>query len=902
MVTVTETLQAAVEHHRSGEFEQAGSLYEQVLHANPNHPDALQLVGVMSHQMGRPYEAIQFIERAISVKPDVAEFHNNLAAAWMDASNPTEAARCCRRAIQIEPRYAEAHSNLGNALKALGDLRAAENECRRAVQLAPDRASSYFNLGNIQRDRNELDDAVASYRTAIRINPSHYQALNNLAQLLSRSGRLDDAQAACRKALDIAPDEPAILKNLAVIEAANGHSQEAIQRYIQAIRLTPTDIHAMNSLGLLLYEQDRLDEAGEILQHALRLHADFADAHTNLGVVYAAQGQRRAAVECYEHALQINPDSVETLCNLGVVLRELGEYRQASNCLMRAVRIAPDCAEAHNALGSVQQAAGETDEAMASFQTTVKLNPDFMDGLCNLAGLQLRLGNVDDSERLLRHVLERTPDSVAALNNLGNLLRSQGQLDEAERLLRRAVALNESGADLHNNLGTIVKAAGRIEDAIAELDRAIELDPQFIPACSNRLTSYQYVPEIDLKTLSYLHAQYDATFAKPLRAKWRPFTNNRDPQRPLRVGFVSSDFGCHPVGFLLVRGVEALDKEQFVTVCYSNRPLNDELTERIRSTTALWRDVCPMSDEQLAEQIRQDGIDILVDLAGHTAGNRALVFARKPAPVQVTWLGYVGTTGLTAMDYLLTDRFHVPTSAERFYVEQVVRLPESHFVFEPPHDSPAPGPLPLLEKGTATFASFNNPSKISASVIDLWADVLHRTPDSRLVLKYRGFDDHGVQQRYSQLIREAGIDPGRLDLRGWSPRRAMLEEYNGVDISLDPFPFTGGMTTLLSLWMGVPVITVAGETFASRQSMSFLTQLGLTELIARDASDYVERATALVADVDGLQSLRSTLRQRLLDSPLCNSDHFARSIESAFREMWRKWCQSDSPGRHPAEG
>lgn len=892
MVTVVEALQAAVQHHRSGEFEQAGSIYEQILWADPNHADALQLVGVMSQQLGRPHDAIQFIERAIAVRPDVPEFHNNLAAAWMDAANPAEAARCCRKAIQLRPRYVEAHCNLGNALQALGDLADAEFECRRAVELAPTHANAWFNLGNVQRDREECADAVDSYRHTTRIDPSHYRAYNNLGQLLTSMGKPREAARACRRALRIRPQDPSILKNLAAAECRAGKLDTAIGHYQSALAASPDDVHLMNTLGLLLYRARRFQEAVGYLEQAIQLQPHLYEAHNNLGMVRAAQGKHFDAVACYQESLRLHPDSVETLCNLGSALRAFGNFEQARSTLKRATELQPDSVEAHNNLGTVLQSLGLLEEALICYRKSIELRPDYADGLCNLAGLYSLLGDPDEAERLFRSALALEPDSVDVLNNLGNLLRDKGQLHEAAVLLRRAVDQRETDSELHNNLANVLKDGGRIDDAIMAFDRALELEPTLATAVSNQLTCRQYIPGITLDTLANEHAKYGNVMAFPLQSLRKALTNSRDPNRRLRVGFVSSDFGCHPVGHLLVRGFEALNADQFITVCYSNRRLSDELTTRIRTAAATWRDVDAMSDENLAAQIRADGIDILVDLAGHTAGNRLLVFARKPAPVQVTWLGYVGTTGMTAMDYLLTDRLQVPASAERFYVEQIVRLPESHIVFEPPPDSPEVGPLPLLQRGCATFASFNNPAKISESVVRLWAEVLQRSEGSQLLLKYRGFDDRFNLDRYSKLFHDAGIEQQRLELQGRSPMREMLDEYNRVDLTLDPFPFTGGMTTLLSLWMGVPVITVAGETIASRQSMSFLTQVGLTELIAESPQDYVDRATILVRDHERLQDIRASLRERLLGSSLCNSDQFARSLESAFRKMWRKWCRS----------
>ncbi len=312
----------------------------------------------------------------------------------------------------------------------------------------------------------------------------------------------------------------------------------------------------------------------------------------------------------------------------------------------------------------------------------------------------------------------------------------------------------------------------------------------------------------------------------------------------MRVGFVSADFGIHPIGYFLVRVLENLDRGQVETTCYSNRGAPDDRTDRLRAAAAHWRHVSSLSHEQLAAQIRDDQIDILFDLSGHTGGHRLLTFARKPAPLAITWAGYVGTTGLAALDYLLADRYEVPVSAEPLYRERILRMPDGYVCYDPPHDAPPVSPLPALAQGHVTFGSFNNVGKITPDVVALWAKVLKRVSGSRLLLKSLGMNDSSVVGRLTAKFAEHGVAPSSLEFQGSSEHRELLAEYGRVDIGLDPFPYGGGLTTCESLWMGVPVITCPGETFASRHSFSHLSNVGLTETIAGDLETYVELAAA----------------------------------------------------------
>ncbi len=488
-------------------------------------------------------------------------------------------------------------------------------------------------------------------------------------------------------------------------------------------------------------------------------------------------------------------------------------------------------------------------------------------------------------------------------NNLGSALQDQGNLEEAVACYQRALALKPDYAEAHNNLGNALKDQGRPDEAIACYRRAQELKPDYAVAGSNLLFALQYCAGITPAALAEAHAEYDRRHAAPLRSREQGAGGGRGTRAAgrgagggeqhaghdgrLRLGFVSADLGRHPVGYFLVRVLENLSRQEHETICYSDRIGKDDLTYRLRAASTQWRDVIGMNDQQLTEQIRADRIDILFDLAGHTAHNRLLVFARKPAPIQVTWAGYVGTTGLTAMDYLLADRYEVPPGAERHYRERVLRMPDGYVCYDPPAYAAPVTPLPALERGQVTFGCFNNPAKITPQAVEVWARILRRLPGARLVFKFKGWNDRGVARRFGEMFAAHGIGPGRLEFLGYSPHVELLAEYGRIDLALDPFPYNGGLTTCEALWMGVPVVTCPGATFASRHSLSHLSSVGLTETVARNLDEYVELAVSLAGDLPRLAALRAGLRQRMAASPLCDGKRFATNLAAILYDVWK---------------
>ena len=544
--------------------------------------------------------------------------------------------------------------------------------------------------------------------------------------------------------------------------------------------------------------------------------------------------------------------------NRGVQLLAEGRHAEAEAAFRRAWRLAPELPEVSFNIAKALQGQGRLREAEEHFLRAIRQRPNWAEAHVHLGFVYYSLRELTEAEASYRRALELEPDHVEALNSLGaNILNNEGRIEEARVVYQQALALKPNHTGCHSNL----------------------------------VLNEQYAPGVTRAGLAEVHAEWERRHAASLRSSWRPFTRTRDPERPLRLGFVSGDFFYHPVGVFLAPVLERLARDQWFTVCYANQQKNDELTRRLTAAAGLWREVHDLSDEALAERIRADEIDLLVDLSGHTGRNRLLTFARRPAPVQLTWMGYVGTTGLSAIDYLIADRCHVPLGCEEHYREQVLRLPDGYLCYEPPAYAPPVGPLPALTAGHVTFGCFNNVAKITAAVVAIWSEILRRQPSSRLVLKYHWLDDAGLRQRLSNLFAVESINPARVEMLGSTTHLDQLKQYNRIDVALDSFPYAGGLTTCESCWMGVPVVTCPGETFASRHSLSHLFNIGLTETIANNLTEYVDKAVSLAGDLPYLADLRMGLRKQMELSPLCDCDRYTVQFAGALRKVWRAWSR-----------
>jgi predicted O-linked N-acetylglucosamine transferase (SPINDLY family) len=638
-----------------------------------------------------------------------------------------------------------------------------------------------------------------------------------------------------------------------------GRLAEAEQIYGQILRVDPNQVDALQLLGVIAGHTGRAKMAFAYLHAALRLKPDFAEVHNNLGNVLLNQRQLADAVASFQQALRCKPDFAEAHNNLGMALREQGKLAEAAVCFEQALRLQPDFPEAHNNLGSALREQGKLAEAVVCLEQALSLAPDFAE----------------------------------AHHNLGLALREQGKLTEAVARSEQALRLNPDLAEAYDSLAFALREQGMLAEAIAAYRKAVQIKPGYTQAHSNLLYTMVFCPEYDDAAALYEeHRRWNELHAVPLAKFLRPHGNDRSGDRRLRVAYISANFRDHAETYFTIPLFSAHDHRHFEIFVYSAVTCPDSLTAQFRSHADVWRDIVGLSDEEVAELVRADSIDILVDLTLHM-GPRSflLVFARKPAPVQVCWLAYQGTTGLTTMDYRLTDpHIDPPGLDDRYYSETSVRLPETFWCYDPLTSEPAVNALPALEKGHVTFGSLNSFYKVNAAVLKLWARVLGSVDRSRLLM---AAPDGPPRQHARELLEKEGIAAKRVLFVGSQPRAPYLERYHHIDIGLDTFPYNGQTTTLDAFWMGVPVLTMVGRTAVGRAGASLLRNLGLPELVAETPDRFVQLAAGLASNLPWLSRLRATLRDRLRNSPLMDAPRFARNIEAAYRSMWDRWTHGE---------
>lgn len=486
-----------------------------------------------------------------------------------------------------------------------------------------------------------------------------------------------------------------------------------------------------------------------------------------------------------------------------------------------------------------------------------------------------------------RRVLALEPQHRGARQSLAVMLITSGALAEAEPLVDQIAASEPQSADAWALLAVLRQKQVRDREAAEAFRRSLALRPHAIHH-SNLLQILQYMEDVTPGDLLAAHRQWDATYASSVHCRPLAVSVGQKTPHRLRLGFVSADFGRHPTGYLALRALECLNRSQCAVICYYDRLPDDDFTARFRAAADDWRVTATWSDDQLVDQIRADQIDILFDLMGHT-GARLLTFARRLAPLQITWLGYVGTTGLQQMDYLLADRFHVREEEERFYSEKIIRLPHDYVCYGPPADAPDIGPLPALASGRVTFGCFNNGFKLSSTILEAWTAILKRVPQSQLLIKNRSLTQPEFRDRLHVHFAQTGIPPKRIVLEGGSEHRELLASYNRVDLALDTQPYSGGLTTCEALWMGAPVITFPGRTFAGRHSVSHLTNAGYEQFVAPDLAGYIELAVRWASRLDELAARRSQMREQVRSSPLCDAPKFASDLLTL---LWDAWLQT----------
>jgi protein O-GlcNAc transferase len=679
------------------------------------------------------------------------------------------------------------------------------------------------------------------------------------------------------------------LMDMAVQAHQAGKLGEAESLYRQFIAIRPEIPDALNNLGNVLMQLGRYDEAIQACSQALASRPDYAEAYLNIGMALQEQGRLPEAIEAFRQVLAIRPDFPEGLNCLATALQQHGQLAEAIAAYRQAIALRPGYRDALNNLGNTLREAGELEAAVGAFQQTLVHHPVDAEVLNNLGTALENLGHYEEAEKVYRRALAVRADFPQALYNLGNAFQKQGLLDDAIASYRSSLEAQPDMGEAWINLGNALRDAGQTEQAFEHYRRGIALKPDS-RMTGTLLYALHSDPAISPEQLREAHAQWNRQYAEPLRQLIKPHDNDRSPERRLRIGYVSPDLGNHPVGRFMQPLLLDHDREQFEIYCYSDTARFDPVSSANRSRVDVWRTTSRLPDELVAGQIRQDRIDVLIDLTMHSSENRMLVFARKPAPVQVTYLAYPGTTGLETIDYRLTDPYIDPpgdVDREKSYSEKSFPLPHTFWCYAPFPETGEVGPLPASSAGQITFGCLNSFSKVSSVILDAWIRILREVSNSRLLVYAR---QGAHRERTRDRLRAAGIDPNRLDFVNFQPTADYLRQFHRIDIALDTFPYAGGTTTCDALWMGVPVVSLAGQTAISRGGLSILSNISLGNLVASDIHQYVQIAKQAAMDRSTLAELRSGMRARMLASPLMDPPGFARDIEAAYRQMWRQWC------------
>lgn len=734
-----------------------------------------------------------------------------------------------------------------------------------------------------------MADSIASASPQPALSP--FDLDERLAQLRSllTTGMLDAAAGELQRLMQLAPEAPLVHALEGTLHAMRGRLGEASESYSRALSLD-------RSLGPVWFDQanvlvalDRREEALHAVEQVLAGGVAFVLPSLRLRVRILIELARYAeALGAVEQALERFEHDAELSAWRGTALRLLRRPAEALAVQEAVLVDHPGFLPSLCERGWTLLALGRDEEALDAFDGVLEKEESFVSALTGIGIAERRLGMREAALAAFDKALSIAPNDVETLFNRALTLHLGRRYDAAIAAYETLIAHRPEMAEAHDNLGDIYRATGALDEAERALRRAIELAPQNARIHSNLLLTLLYQPERTAESLVAEHRAWGERFGRPA-GRFDRWANDRDPDRPLRIGFVSAELRRHPVSAWLIPALDGLDRARYCTFCYAATPEKDDVSARIEAMVDGWRDVAALDDAAMAELVRADGIDILIDLSGHTAKNRLTCFALKPAPVQATWLGYPFTTGLDAIDYAIMDEVAVRPGEEGVFVEEVVRLEGGRWCYDPPAQAPTVVQPPVMRQGWITFGSFNNLSKLTPAVIAAWCRILNEVPAARLVVKSPALGAPEVARRYRSAFLAHGLTPGRLEIRGGSPYEQLLAEYGDIDIALDPFPFGGGATSCEALWMGVPVVTLPGWQPVSRQTEAFLRVIDQEGWIARDTDHYVAIAGDLARDPLRLFDWRTGQRERVERSPLCDKARISRELEREMRAMWRRF-------------
>ncbi|XP_011046928.1 PREDICTED: probable UDP-N-acetylglucosamine--peptide N-acetylglucosaminyltransferase SPINDLY [Populus euphratica] len=782
-------------------------------------------------------------------------------------------------ALENDSRNAEAYIGKGICLQMQNMERLAFDSFAEAIKLDPENACALTHCGILYKDEGRLLEAAESYHKALKADPSYKPASECLA---------------------------IVLTDLGTSLKLSGNTQEGIQKYYDALKVDPHYAPAYYNLGVVYSEMMQYDTALSCYEKAAIERPMYAEAYCNMGVIYKNRGDLESAIACYERCLAVSPNFEIAKNNMAIALTDLGtkvklegDINQGVAYYKKALYYNWHYADAMYNLGVAYGEMLKFEMAIVFYELAFHFNPHCAEACNNLGVIYKDRDNLDKAVECYQLALSIKPNFSQSLNNLGVVYTVQGKMDAAASMIEKAIMANPTYAEAYNNLGVLYRDVGNITMAISAYEQCLEIDPDSRNAGQNRLLAMNYINEGHDDKLFQAHREWGRRFMR-LYPQYTSWDNPKVPERPLVIGYVSPDYFTHSVSYFIEAPLVYHDYANYMVVVYSAVVKSDAKTNRFREKVlkkgGMWRDIYGIDEKKVASMVREDKVDILVELTGHTANNKLGMMACRPAPVQVTWIGYPNTTGLPAIDYRITDSFTDPPQTKQKHVEELVRLPECFLCYIPSPEAGPVTPTPALSNGFITFGSFNNLAKITPKVLQVWARILCAVPNSRLVVKCKPFGCDSVRQRFLAVLEQLGLEPLRVDLLPLILlNHDHMQAYSLMDISLDTFPYAGTTTTCESLYMGVPCITMAGAVHAHNVGVSLLSKVGLGHLVAKNEEEYVQLALQLASDISALSNLRTSLRELMSKSPVCDGPNFTLGLETTYRNMWHRYCKGDVP-------
>lgn len=786
----------------------------------------------------------------------------------------------------------EKESNNLEALVGKGICFQAQNLNRQAfesfmevIKLDPQNACALTHCGVLYKDEGRLLEAAESYQKALKVDPSYRTAAECLAVVLTDIGT----------SLKLA-----------------GNTEAGIQKYCEALNADSRYAPAYYNLGVVYSEMMQFDLALSCYEKAALQRPMYAEAYCNMGVIYKNRGDLETAIACYERCLAVSPNFEIAKNNMAIALTDLGTKVKLEGDISQGVELYKKAlcynwryADAMYNLGVAYGEMLKFDMAIVFYELALHFNPHCAEACNNLGVIYKDRDNLDKAVECYQMALSIKPNFSQSLNNLGVVYTVQGKIDAAAGMIEKAIAANPTYAEAYNNLGVLYRDAGNINLAIEAYERCLEIDPDSRNAGQNRLLAMNYINEDSDEKLFEAHREWGRRFIR----LYQPYTSWDNPkvmERPLIIGYVSPDYFTHSVSYFIEAPLLYHDYTEYQVVVYSAVVKADAKTckfkEKVLKKGGQWRDIYGIDEKKVAHMVREDKVDILVELTGHTANNKLGTLACRPAPVQVTWIGYPNTSGLPSIDYRISDSFADPPTTCQKQVEELVRLSKCFLCYTPSPEAGVVSPSPALSNGFITFGSFNNLAKITPKVLKVWAKILCAVPNSRLIVKCKPFCCDSIRQRFLSILEQLGVEPLRVDLLPLILlNHDHMQAYSLMDISLDTFPYAGTTTTCESLYMGVPCVTLAGSVHAHNVGVSLLSNVGLAHLVAKTEDEYVQMAVKQASNVSSLSELRMSLRELMLKSPLCDGLKFTKQLESSYRTMWHRYCRGDAPALHQME-